>query len=175
MGKRNWQPQVLRRCTLRIEVRPVLHFVLQKGGMVLNQPDSPSTVPPYSPQHSSQNWSPPMHQGHNQHPHIQEVENHSAFRAYSPQTGNYSPYGHPSQFTPPPLHPSNHAHSYSWGSNSAIDSSQSQSGGPQFARVHQGPPQEMAGSGHQDRSWAGLGVHHVGNDYVDRPRAELGE
>lgn len=131
--------------------------------------DLPPTAPPYSPQHSSQPWCSQMYQRDSQHPYPDEVENRSAYRAYSPQTGTHTPYGPPTQVSPSISHPSNRAHSDVWGTNSALDASQSQYESLQFARSYQGPPQEMAGS--STMPWAGPGVHRVSEN--NRSRAEL--
>lgn len=115
---------------------------------------------------------------------IQEAEARSQFKPYSPndQGGNYSPYGPPQQFSPSLSQTSDPMQSATWTNNSMgvpprvpVASQYNNQG---FARVHQGPPQEMGGDGFGANlpPGIGLGVHHIGNgdSYApEPPRAEL--
>lgn len=114
---------------------------------------------------------------------VQEAEARSQFKPYSPnenQGGNYSPYGPPQQFSPTMSQTSDNTQSGTWTTNSMgvpmrvpVNSQYSNQG---FARVHQGPPQEMGGDGYGANlpAGVGLGVHHIGDSYApEPPRAEL--
>lgn len=114
-----------------------------------------------------------MQQGFTQHPSIQGVETRSAFQAYSPQAVAHLPHRHQPQ-SPTLLSPPNdHAHFYNWGSSTALGLSQSEFGGPQFARSHHGPPQELAGDVAQ--SSVDVDARHIVDDHIDGSMVELPE
>lgn len=155
--------------------------------------DSPSTVPPYSNQNSpaphypSGGWTNPVQQqGFVPNHQVHEADDQSQVKPYPPQDhpgSAHVSYGPSPRFSPPLSQNSDPLRSSGWSTSSTGVPPRKPVGsrydGQGFARVHQGPPQELGGDEHAAHYHqnVGLGVHHIQEDStgypLETPPAEL--